>query len=141
MALLVATSKPRQTALLIATQDLGVHLFMIPPPWSLACRRHAFQADTVPTYTHWAYLSDLVVATLHIRLRLKLRGLPDEGPSTLAGRMLISATTVGSGARHQRFPDGTRFVYQLHAESGERYEWDSTTMAKLNDYSLLDPSI
>jgi ectoine hydroxylase-related dioxygenase (phytanoyl-CoA dioxygenase family) len=44
-------------------------------------------------------------------------------------------------ARRQRFPDETPFVYQPHVESGERFEWDSPMMAKLNDYNLLDLSI
>ena len=60
-----------------------------------------------------------------------------------ASRIAKRARMIGYaiGARHQRFPDETPFVYQPHAESGERFEWDSTMMAQLNDYNLLDLSI
>lgn len=44
-------------------------------------------------------------------------------------------------ARHQRFPDETPFMYQPHVQSGEQFEWDSTMMAQLIDYNLLDLSI
>jgi len=44
-------------------------------------------------------------------------------------------------ARAQRFPEETPFVYQPHAQAGERFVWDAAAKADLKDYNLLDLSI
>ncbi|MEM7267853.1 MAG: phytanoyl-CoA dioxygenase family protein [Pseudomonadota bacterium] len=44
-------------------------------------------------------------------------------------------------ARSKRFPDETPYVYQPHAEAGERPVWDAAAKASMRDYNLLDLSI
>ena len=47
----------------------------------------------------------------------------------------------GIDARHQRYPDETRFDYQpLHNEA-DLYRWSPDMMAKLKDYNLKDLAI
>jgi len=60
-----------------------------------------------------------------------------------ADRIRKRARMIGYAisARRQRFRAQAPFVYQPHAESGERFEWNSAMMAQLHDYNLLDLSI
>lgn len=44
-------------------------------------------------------------------------------------------------ARQQRFPKEMLFAYKPHVTSGERFKWNSSLMAQLKDYNLLDLGI
>lgn len=60
-----------------------------------------------------------------------------------AARVRERSRLIGYGidARRQRFPAETPYVYQPHAQAGERYVWDDSVRASLKDYNLLDLSI
>lgn len=44
-------------------------------------------------------------------------------------------------ARKQRYPDEVPYQYKPHQDSGEKFDWDPSTMSVLKDYNLRDLSI
>ncbi len=60
-----------------------------------------------------------------------------------AARIQERSRMIGYGidARRQRFPQETPFVYQPHAQAGERYAWNESVRESIRDYNLLDLSI
>ncbi len=52
-------------------------------------------------------------------------------------RIRERARVIGYGidARRQRYPHETPYVYQPHAQAGERYAWDDAARATMREYN------